>query len=671
MNRVQGRSHAGRQDSQRPRRDLSYSGPADSTIGEGNKVTWEIGVHAGVLFASAAVAVWGFIVVRSRRSAPGRDALAWLMLAAAHWSVTSGLHAVVESVDTRVVLAQVQYVGIAAVPPLWLLFASQYARLSWTSDRPLSFLLWLPPAVTVVLAFTNPSHGLLWRAVVPISAPGGFTRLMYVHGPWFWVAVVYSYAALAVGTFVLARAIRRAPPAQRRQVAFVVAGVALPWLSNVLYIAGALPAGFDPTPAAFALSGALILWGLYQHRLLTLVPVARDLVIENMDVGVIVLDPARLLVALTPAARALTGCSEASVGMAIDRAVPWWSQRATTATASPAESVVVDSNGRSLDVHMSPVRAAEDKLAGWLVVVHDVTAQVRADAERQALERRMMEQQHVESLSVLAGGVAHDFNNLLTGVLGNADLVALESPPGSQTRANAEAIIVGAQRAADLVEKMLAYAGEGRVRPQPLDLGDVVVEMSALLQASAARHCTIHVESNGPLPHVTGDPTQVRQILLNLITNAADEVSSGSIVTVSTGQETLSEADLSRATHAAGASPGPHVFLEVSDQGTGIRADRIRRVFEPFFSTKADSRGLGLAAVQGIVRSHRGALRLVSVPGSGTRVRVWLPITETRAITETPKDKERQRDLETGARTTSSCVADSSSSLRATEDWSA
>jgi len=610
-------------------------------------VTWQIGVHAGVLFASAAVAVWGFVVVRSRRSAPGRDALAWLMLAAAHWSVTSGLHAVVESVDTRVVLAQVQYVGIAAVPPLWLLFASQYARLSWTSDRLLSFLLWLLPAVTVVLAFTNPSHGLLWRTVVPVSVAGGGTRLMYVHGPWFWVAVAYSYAALTVGTIVLARAIRRAPPAQRRQVAFVVAGVALPWLSNLLYIAGALPAGFDPTPGAFALAGALILWGLYQHRLFTLVPVARDLVIENMDVGVIVLDPARLIVDLNPAARALTGCSEASVGVAIDRAVSWWSQRATTATDSPAESVVIDSNGRSLDVHMSPVRAAEDKLAGWLVVVRDITAQVRAETERQALERRMMEQQHVESLSVLAGGVAHDFNNLLTGVLGNADLVALESPPGSQTRANAEAIIVGAQRAADLVEKMLAYAGEGRVRPQPLDLGAVVVEMSALLQASAARHCTIHIESNGPLPHVTGDPTQLRQILLNLITNAAEAVSSGSAVTVSTGQETLSDADLARATHAAGASPGPHVFLEVSDQGMGIRPDRIRQVFEPFFSTKADSRGLGLAAVQGIVRSHRGALRLVSVPGSGTRVRVWLPITERREITAIPKDKERQRDMET------------------------
>jgi len=591
-------------------------------------------VHAGALFVSAAVAVWGFIAVRNRRTAPGRDALAWLMVAAAHWSVTSGLHALVEPVESRVVLAQVQYIGIAAVPPLWLLFTSQYARLSWTSDRTLRWLLWLLPVVTVVLAFTNPSHGLLWRAVVPVSAPGHGTRLMYVHGPWFWVMVAYNYAALATGTLVLARAIRRAPPAQRRQVTLVVAGVALPWLNNVLYIAGALPAGFDSTPIAFALSSAFILWGLYRHRLLALVPVARDLVIENMDVGVIVLDPALLIVDLNPAAHALSGCSKASVGMAIESAVSWWGQRATTATASPAGPVLIDSNGRNLEVQVSPVRDAADKLAGWLVVVRDITAQVRADTERQALERRMMEQQHVESLSVLAGGVAHDFNNLLTGVLGNADLVALESPPGSNTRANAEAIIVGAQRAADLVEKMLAYAGEGRCRPQPLDLEAVVVEMSALLQASAARHCTIHIESNAPLPHVTADATQLRQILLNLITNAAEAVSSGSIVTVSTGQETLSDTDLSCATHAAGASPGPHVFLEVSDQGTGIQPDRIRQVFEPFFSTKADSRGLGLAAVQGIVRSHRGALRLVSSPGSGTRVKVWLPITETREITE-------------------------------------
>src|SRR5262245_20637731 len=115
-------------------------------------------VHAGALFASAAVAVWGFVAVRNRRTAPGRDALAWLMLAAAHWSVTSGLHALVESFEARVVIAQVQYLGIAAVPPLWFLFTSQYARLSWTSDRTLRWLLWLPPLVTVALAFTNSSH---------------------------------------------------------------------------------------------------------------------------------------------------------------------------------------------------------------------------------------------------------------------------------------------------------------------------------------------------------------------------------------------------------------------------------------------------------------------------------------------------------------------------------
>jgi signal transduction histidine kinase len=611
-------------------------------------VTWQIRVHAAVLFASAAVAVWGFIVVRSRRTAPGRNALAWLMLAAAHWSVTSGLHALVEPVDTRVALSQIQYVGIVAVPPLWLLFASQYARLSWTSDRTLCLFLWLLPAVTVLLAFTNPAHGLLWRAVLPASAAGG-ARLMYLHGPWFWVIVAYSYAALAAGTLVLVRAIRLAPLAQRRQVALVVAGVVLPWLSNVLYIAGVLPAGLDPTPAAFALSGAFILWGLYQHRLLTLVPVARDLVIENMDVGVIVLDPARLIVDLNPAARALTGCSEASVGLAIDRAVSWWSQRATTAAASPGVPVVIDNDGRSLEVQMSPVRHAADKLAGWLVLVRDITAHVRAEAERQGLERRMMEQQRVESLSVLAGGIAHDFNNLLTGVLGNADLVALASPAGSETRANAEAIILGAERAADLVEKMIAYAGEGRIRPQPVDLDAVVVEMGALLQASAARHCTIRSENNGPLPHVTCDPTQLRQILLNLITNAAEAASSGSIITVSTGREILSEADLSRATHAAAASPGPHVFLEVSDQGTGIRPERMRQVFDPFFSTKAGGRGLGLAAVQGIVRSHHGVLRLVSTPGSGTSVKVWLPIAETREITEPRErqiDTDRQRDTE-------------------------
>jgi signal transduction histidine kinase len=591
-------------------------------------VTWPTPAHAAVLFTSAALAVWAFVVVRGRRSAPGRQALGWLMLAVAHWSVTSGLHALVDSVETRIVLSQIQYLGIAAVSPFWLLFASQYARLSWTADPALLACLWVVPAVTVLLAWTNASHGLIWRDVVPAGSQPG-ARLIYVHGLWFWVAVTFNYAAMAAGALVLLRALRRAPLAHRRQLGLVVAGIALPWVANALYLANALPPGLDLTPVAFSISGSCILWGLYYHRLLTLVPIARDLVIESMDVGVIVLDARRVIVDSNPAARELTGCSDASVGRPIEDALPWWSRASAGDRAPAGLPVPIELGSRSLEVHVTAVRDSSDGFAGWLLMIRDVTLRRRADAERQALDRRILEQQRVESLSVLAGGVAHDFNNLLTGILGNADAVAKEAVPGSRTRGHAEAIVLGAQRAADLVEKMQAYAGEGRIAPQAVRLDAIVHEMCALLQATAARHCTIDDRDAGPQPAVTADPTQLRQVLLNLITNAAEAVPTGSIVTVSTGAGDLSEADLAGMTFGDAAKPGPHVFLQVSDTGPGIEPDRVRRVFDPFYSSKAGGRGLGLAAVQGIVRSHHGALELVSQIGAGTRVRVWLPMADS------------------------------------------
>jgi signal transduction histidine kinase len=250
----------------------------------------------------------------------------------------------------------------------------------------------------------------------------------------------------------------------------------------------------------------------------------------------------------------------------------------------------------------------------------------KADHNRRMLERRVMEQQKLESLSVLAGGVAHDFNNLLTGILGNADLLSMGATENPTLRRSADAIIIGAQRAADLVAKMLAYAGEGRVISELVDLDELIREMLDLLQASVARHCTLEYTTAGPLPRIRVDPTQLRQVVLNLIINAAEAVEDEGRITVSGGSEVLSASALAEMTFSIEATPGRFAFIEVKDNGPGMDAATMTRIFDPFFSKKQTGRGLGLAAVQGIVRSHRGALRVWSAPGWGTTFRVWFPL---------------------------------------------
>jgi signal transduction histidine kinase len=186
------------------------------------------------------------------------------------------------------------------------------------------------------------------------------------------------------------------------------------------------------------------------------------------------------------------------------------------------------------------------------------------------------------------------------------------------------AIILGAQRAADLVAKMLAYAGERHGSMERIDLDALVLELLELLRASAARHCTVHYQ--GHPAAIVGDPTQIRQIAMNLIINAAEAVDEQSgTVTVSTGIERLSAWKLADMTFGGDAAPGAYAFLEVRDNGPGMDADTRGRIFNPFFTTKQSGHGLGLAAVQGIVRGHRGALRVESDPGRGSRFCVWLP----------------------------------------------
>jgi two-component system cell cycle sensor histidine kinase/response regulator CckA len=456
------------------------------------------------------------------------------------------------------------------------------------------------------------------------------------------VHATYSYFLILIGTATLARGLRRFPPPYRRQTALIIIGAIVPWIANLLYLSHALPvSGLDLTPIAFAVSGACFTWGIYRYRLFGLVPVARDMVVDSMDDGVIVLDAQRRLVDLNAAAERYTGCTPASLGRPIDEVVSWWNEATAEdrplADGQPA-IVKVEPGPRYFEVKVSAVRDSERRFVGWLVIVHDISNRRRNEAERYAFDRRVQEQQKSESLMVLAGGVAHDFNNLLTGILGNADLLAILSPPDSDQKRAAESIVIGAQRAADLVSKMLAYSGGGRVVAEHVDLDGLVKEMVDLLGASVARHCTLIYNSPGPLPLVETDPTQIRQVVMNLIINAAEAVEDAGVITVETGQEVLDAAALRKMTFGNDMSPGRYVFIDVVDNGVGMNDHTLARMFDPFYSTKDTGRGLGMAAVRGIVRSHRAALRVTSAQGQGTRFRVWFPlglsIHSTRAESE-------------------------------------
>ncbi len=256
-------------------------------------------------------------------------------------------------------------------------------------------------------------------------------------------------------------------------------------------------------------------------------------------------------------------------------------------------------------------------------IISDMTA----EQERLRLEARFQQTQRLESLGVLAGGIAHDFNNLLVGILGHADLSRGTLPRDAAAQRHIGAIEKAARRAAELCRQMLSYAGQGSLTPEPLDLREAVEEMGELLAASASKRATIRYHFDDGLPLIVADASQIRQVAMNLITNAAEAMGdAGGRIEVTARAVELDRAQLEASAWGFDCEPGRYLALSVTDEGCGMDAETRRRMFEPFFTKKFAGRGLGLAAVLGIVRRHRGAIQVESEVGRGTTVTLLLPV---------------------------------------------
>jgi len=270
-------------------------------------------------------------------------------------------------------------------------------------------------------------------------------------------------------------------------------------------------------------------------------------------------------------------------------------------------------------------------------------------AERRRLEAHMQEAQKLESLGVLAGGVAHDFNNLLAVILGNDKLALSEAQPGTRLARQLERIRAAAMHAEALTSQMLTYSGKASVGLKPLNLSELVAGMSELLESSISKKSRLKTSLESGRTLVEGDPTQLRQVVINLVTNASEALGEQpGRVEVRTGLMSADAAYLADTFGSQGLAAGGYVYLEVSDSGGGIDEKIRRRLFEPFFSTKFTGRGLGLSSVLGIVRGHGGAIKLLTDPGKRTSFRVLFPPAARSALPPPAEAREPRAEVRGG-----------------------
>jgi len=284
----------------------------------------------------------------------------------------------------------------------------------------------------------------------------------------------------------------------------------------------------------------------------------------------------------------------------------------------------------------SVYRDDSGNVLGVFAAARDITERKKAEEERNRLEEQVRHAQKLESLGVLAGGIAHDFNNLLMAILGYTELALANLPPGSQIRPNLEEVEKAARRAADLCRQMLAYSGKGRFVIENLDLGEIVKEMSDMLAMSISKKAVLRYRLSPDLPRVEADAAQIRQVVMNLIINASEAIGDTSgVISLSTGLMDCDRAYLREVAGGDELPEGRYIFLEVTDTGTGMDKATQEKIFDPFFTTKFTGRGLGLAAVLGIVRGHRGAIKVYSETGKGSTFKVLLPAAGVAAVTGT------------------------------------
>jgi PAS domain S-box-containing protein len=256
----------------------------------------------------------------------------------------------------------------------------------------------------------------------------------------------------------------------------------------------------------------------------------------------------------------------------------------------------------------------------------EISERKRNEEERIALEKQLLHAQKLESLGVLAGGIAHDFNNLLTSIVGNTDLALMRLNTESPVRDNLHQVELAATRAADLAKQMLAYSGKGKFIIESIDLNRLVEEMTKMLEVSISKKCVLRFNFAEGLPTVDGDATQFRQVVMNLVINASEAIGTKSgVIAISTGCMQCDRKYLSSAWLNEQISEGLYVWLEIADTGCGMDKETASKIFDPFFTTKFTGRGLGMAAVLGIVRGHKGAIKVYSEPGRGTTFKVLLP----------------------------------------------
>jgi len=592
---------------------------------------WQATPYTFLLFAVAVMSASLAFFAWRRRPAPGAIPLALLMLAVTEWSLGYALRLASADVPTKILWTKVRYVGIVIVPAAWLAFALEYTGRGekWLTRRNVT-LLAIEPLVTLLLAWTNELHGLIWPSI-GLERDGSLLVWSVTHGVAFWGHAAYSYLLLLLGAFLLIRSLIRSPHLYRRQALALLIGALAPLVGNVLSTFDLIPTPLDLTPFAFAAAGLMMSLGLFRFRLLDIVPVAHEFIVESASDGMVVVDTQNRIVSLNPAAQGIIDCTASEViGQPIQRIFTDrldLVERYLDVTEARDEIVLQEGDvQRIYDLRIAPLHDRRGRHRGQLAVLRDITERKRVEEElRQAKEAAELNARAAEAAnrakSAFLANMSHELRTPLTAIIGYSELIEEEAEDLGYTDFTPDLVKIrtaGRHLLAiisDVLDLSKIEADKMELYLETFDLlsliRDVVITAQPLIQENGN---ILEVDCADDLGVMHADRTKVRQILFNLLGNAAKFTERG-VVTLAVARE----------------SDG-WMHFRITDTGIGMTPEQMQDLFEAFTQADASTTrkyggtGLGLAISQRFCQMMGGEIRVESEVGKGTSFTVCLPI---------------------------------------------
>ena len=575
-------------------------------------MVWQYNPWALPLFFAAAISVGLALFMWPRRHLPGGVAFAALLLLISEMSLADGLEYMSADLSSILFWDKAAYVGLVSVPVAAVIFVfHRTGRDQWLRTRTF-MLLCVIPAITLLLRWTDEYHHLIYSEIGLVTQ-NGLTILQWNWGYWFYIDAAYSYALAFLGVGLLAWRLSSSHGVARRQDLILILSIAVPLLAGVVEILNVAAYPIDWTSLGFAFTGVGFFWALFRFRLFELMPVAREAIVRDMPDGVIVLDPGGRVVYANPAGERVFGPSAGVVGKAAvdlfrDRGLK---SECLTKDASDFD-LAVNGDQRYFDLHFSFVHDENGSVTGRIGVVRDIT-------ERKKLESRLIEAQRLAAIGETTAMVGHDLRNPLQAMKGAVYLVKrLTASEKAEDKKGAIDLLNTLDDTVGYMDKIVSDL-QDYSRPVGADL--VGTSLPDLVRASVAGvkipgNIRVTEDFQDGVSNLMLDPVLLRRVLTNLLMNAVQAMPDG-------GHLTISARDVQ-----------DMIVVTVQDTGLGIPAENLAEVFNPFFTTKAQGQGLGLAVCKRLIEAQGGTIEVASEVRKGTAFTLKIPTSRSGIIRE-------------------------------------